>query len=309
MKIYIKMTTKHCFGVFILIAFLAMCIICATEFFAAPHSSAKPTAAAASATAADTSLTAVTVPIIMYHGILQNSASQGLYVISPTEFEEDLKTLCDSGCTTVVIQDLIDFVYNGKPLPKNPIVITFDDGYYNNYVYAYPLLKKYNCKMVLSPVCAFVDKYTLSQDLSPAYGICTWQILREMEKSGVAELQNHSYDMHTTSRRMGIKKRQDESEESYNKLITEDLTAAQKCFEEHTQKTPTTFTYPFGAVCPQAKKIVKAMKFKCSLSCTEKTNLITQGDKDCLYDLGRFLRSSSKTSKSFFEDILKEQPT
>ena len=53
--------------------------------------------------------------------------------------------------------DVIDFVLNGTPLPEKPVMLTFDDGYYNDYVYAYPLLKKYNSKMVFSPIGRYVD--------------------------------------------------------------------------------------------------------------------------------------------------------
>ena len=54
------------------------------------------------------------------------------------------------------MQDLINFVYSGSSLPEKSVVITFDDGYYNNYLYAYPLLEKYDAKMLIS----FIGKYT-----------------------------------------------------------------------------------------------------------------------------------------------------
>ena len=94
----------------------------------------------------------VQLPVIMYHGILADTKLQGDYVISPTQFEEDLKELKNRGYTTVTIGEIVDYVYNGKELPQKPVVLTFDDGYYNNYLYAYPLLKKYACKGVISPI-------------------------------------------------------------------------------------------------------------------------------------------------------------
>ena len=74
----------------------------------------------------------VFLPIIMYHGVLNDSTRQGQYVISPAMLESDLAYIRAQGYETVLVQDLIDYVDNGKPLPEKSIMLTFDDGYYNN---------------------------------------------------------------------------------------------------------------------------------------------------------------------------------
>ncbi len=102
----------------------------------------------------------VKLPIIMYHGILKEEKRQGKFVISPKQFEDDLLYLQEQGYHTVVMRDVIDYVMNGTPLPEKPIMLTFDDGYFNDYVYAYPLLKKYNSKIVFSPIGRYVDQYS-----------------------------------------------------------------------------------------------------------------------------------------------------
>ena len=81
-----------------------------------------------------------TVVILMYHSLLKDPARQGKYVVSPDLFENDLRWLKENGYSFVEMQDLINFVYSGSSLPEKSVVITFDDGYYNNYLYAYPLL-------------------------------------------------------------------------------------------------------------------------------------------------------------------------
>ena len=69
------------------------------------------------------------LPILMYHHFSKNKADINEYVISPENFEEDLKYITQKGYTTVSIADLENFIQKGKPLPKKPIIIPVDDGY------------------------------------------------------------------------------------------------------------------------------------------------------------------------------------
>ena len=84
----------------------------------------------------------VHLPVLMYHSILKDSARQGQYVISPSVLSADLDALQQRGYQTVTVSDLLAYVYDGVSLPEKPVMITFDDGYYNNYVYAYPLRER-----------------------------------------------------------------------------------------------------------------------------------------------------------------------
>lgn len=92
----------------------------------------------------------VTLPIIMYHSILKDGARQGKYVVSPEVLARDLDALRARGCETVTVRDLIAYTRDGAPLPAKPVMLTFDDGYYNNYVYAYPLLRQRGMRAVVS---------------------------------------------------------------------------------------------------------------------------------------------------------------
>ena len=245
----------------------------------------------------------VKVPIIMYHGILKDSKRQGKYVISPDTFENDLKYLTEKGYTTIVMQDLIDYVHGGT-LPEKPIMLTFDDGYSNNYLYAYPLLQKYGCKMVLSPIVRNVEESTERQDTNPNYAQCSWEQLKEMSDSGLVELQNHSYNMHTnTEGRNGTKKNKGESDEAYKQAFTEDVRRAQEAFQENIGKQPTTFTYPFGAISYDSIEYLKQMGFQATLTCENKMNYIRR-EPGALFGLYRFLRPSGSTSEQYFAKIL-----
>lgn len=243
------------------------------------------------------------VPIIMYHSVLKDSKRQGKYVISPDTFENDLKYLKEQGYTTIVMQDLINYVHGGT-LPEKPIMLTFDDGYYNNYLYAYPLLQKYGAKMVLSPIGRYADEYMEKDDTNPNYAQCNWKHLKEMSDSGLVELQNHSYNMHSNKDgRNGTKKNKGESEEAYKQAFTGDALKAQEAFETNIGKKPTTFTYPFGAISNVSLEYVKEMGFQATLTCESKMNYIPQ-DPKALYGLYRFLRSSGSTSEQYFKKVL-----
>lgn len=236
------------------------------------------------------------VPILMYHNIFRSVNDGGKYIISEAAFEEDLKYLKENGYTTIVIKDLIDHVYEGKDLPEKPVVLTFDDGYFNNYAYAFPLLKKYESKAVLSIIGYYTDMYTESPDENPGYSHVTWDNVKEMMNSGLVEMQNHSYNLHTTDMgRNGSKKKRGESREEYKKVLVEDLGKLQKEFEENTGYVPTTYTYPFGSVSNDSFDIVKEIGFKASLSCESGMNHVSRDVED-LYMLKRYLRTPQKSA-------------
>ena len=247
----------------------------------------------------------VELPIIMYHGIIKEQKLQGRFVISPNTFESDLKYLKENGFNTIFVQDLIDYVYNNTPLPEKPIMITFDDGYYNNYLYAFPLVKKYNSKMVLSPIGYFTDKYSEIPDTHASYAHVTWDNINEMVDSGLVEIQNHSYNLHSNKKsRKGAQKIKSESVEHYKNVLEKDLSTMQDKALKYTGKAPTAFVYPFGAVSEISLDILKQMGFKSTLICESRINHITK-DPKCLYNLGRYIRTNKPSSPEFFGKIIK----
>ncbi len=239
----------------------------------------------------------VDIPILMYHSLLKDKARWNSYVISPDEFERDLIYLNESGYSTVFISQLSEYVYKGTPLPENPVVITFDDGNYNNYSYAFELLKKYNCKMVLSPIISCVQQYSEAQEISPTYGYCGWEQLKEMQTSGLVEIQNHSWDLHRTSGRLGAMQIAGESNADYAEAVGSDIQKAQNMIFDMLGVSPQCFTYPFGAYNAQGEALIKELGFVCSLSCTQKTSTVVRGNPESLYNLGRFLRDNSHSAE------------
>lgn len=247
----------------------------------------------------------IELPIIMYHGITRNPKKQSRFVISEEEFESDLKYLKENGYKTIFMKELISYVYEDKPLPEKPIIITFDDGYYNNYLYGFPLAKKYESKIVISPIGYCTDQYTQNGNKNPNYAHISWDDINEMIKSGYVEIQNHSYNMHcNTKGRNGCKKKRGESNQHYEEILDNDLIKMQNLMKEKTGTVPNTFTYPFGAVSKDSVKIIKGLGFKATLGCENKTNKIYK-KPDCLYGLFRYIRPSGPSSEEYFNKRLK----
>lgn len=84
-----------------------------------------------------------TVPILLYHGIPDNSPPSDRYNVSLAKFEDQMKLLKDYGYKTISIQQLVNHFNKGHVLPERPIVISFDDGYQNVYDNAFPIMERY----------------------------------------------------------------------------------------------------------------------------------------------------------------------
>ncbi len=138
--------------------------------------------------------TQIYVPIIMYHNV--KSTQLGKDTITQSEFESDLKYLSENNYNTITMTQLINYVYSDEELPPNPIILTFDDGLLNTYLNVFPLLKKYNMKIVLSIIGLSSEKFSNTVDININYSHVTWDQIKEMDESGLVEIQNHSYDMH-----------------------------------------------------------------------------------------------------------------
>lgn len=243
----------------------------------------------------------IQLPILMYHHVLKEPSRLNKYTISPQELRGDLQYLRDNGYKSISMSDLIAHT-KGEPLPEKPVMITFDDGYESFYEYVFPLLKEFECKAVFSVVGTYADQYTATPDHHIRYSHCTWEQLKQMHDSGLVEIQNHSYNLHTNDQgRQGIKRKPGESEAQYSKMLSADLEKVQQLCLQNIGAAPTTFTYPFGYISPESLDIIKGLGFSGALTCQEKYNYIT-GEPEQLYHLNRFNRPHGHTA----EEILRK---
>lgn len=90
----------------------------------------------------------------MYHHVLPKS---GFIASSIDEFEKQMKFLAENGYKTLTSEEFLEFK-KGKNFNKKAVFITFDDGWRDNYYYAYPILKKFNLKATIFLVTEWIEK-------------------------------------------------------------------------------------------------------------------------------------------------------
>lgn len=123
----------------------------------------------------------VRIPILMYHSICNDDPNNSLMI--PTEmFAEQMEWLRENDFTAMSMDDVIEAMNTGK-VPKRPVLITFDDGYADNYINAFPELKNNNLKGTF-----FIISDTITEE--GGYYMST-SMLKEMKEAGM-EIENHT---------------------------------------------------------------------------------------------------------------------
>lgn len=244
----------------------------------------------------------VSLPVVMYHNI--HSSKKSVYTVTCSQFENDLIAFKNAGYTTVFPSEVIAFVNGSKKLPDKPLIITFDDGRYNNMLYAFPLLKKYNQKAVINIIGAFSEFSTSSgDDSNPNYSHLTWPQIKELADSGCFEIGNHTYNMHQFKPRFGVDKELDETVGAYKENISNDIMRLQKILKDKCKVTCNVFAYPFGKYNDISKEILLKLGFKMLFTCNEGINTIKAGEPDGLHYLKRINRDCKYTSEELLKMI------
>lgn len=164
------------------------------------------------------------------------------------EFEKQMKYLYENGYKTLKLKEVIDYYYNNKELPEKSVLLTFDDMYKSIYIYAYPILKKYNFNAVGFVVLDWL--FDEAQNYSHTSSVCMSK--RELKEiSDVFEFANHTKSMHT--RNADATTVQIADKESFFKDLAE-------C--EDFVSTKGAFAYPFGGYNDEVIRRLKKADFK-----------------------------------------------
>lgn len=244
----------------------------------------------------------IRLPIIMYHSVVNGESDTGDYVISTDELTSDIEYLLKEGYTPIFCSEAAEYVSGNGTLPENPVILSFDDGCYNNFYYVLPILEKYKVKAVFSIVGEWCSIASEDAAPSPSYSSMDPENVKTLYLSGYCEIANHTWSMHSLEDRRGVLQLDGESESDYRRALYNDVTETQRLLRGIGCE-PYIFTYPYGFSNELTERIISELGFKITLGCEEKINVLTVGDNDCLLNMGRFNRPGGVSSEEFFSEL------
>ena len=177
------------------------------------------------------------VPIIMYHSI--NSVVQkgsNLLVVSPDNFRRQMRFLKDRHYNVLPLEEVASIISHKKKAPPRTIVITFDDGYKDNYTYAFPILREYNF-----PATIFI---IVNEIGAPSERRLSWDEIHTMQKSGLITFGSHTINHSNLA------------EVTSEETLKNEILGSKNILEERLGMKVNTFSYPSGRFNAKSRSVV-----------------------------------------------------
>ncbi len=184
------------------------------------------------------------IPVLLYHRVIPQPLHGRLSGLAVTveQFERQLRALRRGGFTTITFSDYAAFARGERSLPKRPVILTFDDGYEDNYTFAFPLLQRYTMRAVIYLVADWSRRTNFWDHDQPQVPLLQPAQIREMARAGI-EFGSHTL---THPRLPSLARDRARKEISVSKARIEDLLGAQVL----------SFAYPYAVYSEQTKELV-----------------------------------------------------
>lgn len=190
------------------------------------------------------------IPVLMYHmiGDVPNNDA----VLLESHFREQMKFLKENNFHPISLDQLYEYMAHGKPVPVNPVVLTFDDGYPDTYSIVFPVLKEYGFKGTV-----FIPTYDADQGTR-----LMWQQIKDMQAGGI-EIASHSYHHERVNDMTG-------------QTFASEIQKSQAELKEQLGIDNAYFCYPYGGYTTAAGKALQQAGIK--LAFTMDSGWAKQGD-------------------------------
>ena len=185
------------------------------------------------------------VPILMYHEVAPHASGMNAeklsLLVTPERFTEQMLYLKDHGFTTITLDDWMAARAGQEALPRNPVVLTFDDGRLGVYQNAFPVLKRNGQKAILFLISAEVGRVVK--------GYLDWSMVREMQSSGLITFGSHT--VHHVELSLASPQR-----------ALMELTYSKMVIQRNTGHRCDYFCYPYGKYTAWVAKMVGAVGYR-----------------------------------------------
>lgn len=193
----------------------------------------------------------IEIPILMYHRVIKEKSEEGIFgtYVYESELKKQFNFLKSKNIKPITFEDIDTGILDKK---DKYVILTFDDGYSDNYTILYPLLKEFGFKAVIYPVTD--QSYNLWDTEHPTtpekkLPLMDWKQLRELKDSGLIEFGAHTKN-HCNLLEVNNQKAFLEIEDS------------KKALEKELGIEVLSFAYPYGFFNDEHKKMVELAGYK-----------------------------------------------
>lgn len=183
-------------------------------------------------------------PILMYHSLVETDNPPDSLSVSVASFDRQMSFLSRNQYNVITLEALARLMKEHKKIPPKTVALTFDDGRKDNYVLAFPILKKYKLPITLFIIVDEVGRFDR----------VTWEEIQQMRDSGLVAIGSHSMSHPYL---IDIK---DEKE------LRREIFDSKKILEEKLGGDILSFCYPVGAFSAQVQALVEEAGYLCAVT-------------------------------------------
>ena len=203
-----------------------------------------------------------TVPVLIltYHKI--EDIPGNTWCVSPADFDTQMKALRDRGYRTILPSDLVARRSWGKPLPRRPLIITFDDGYRNVLTEAEPILKKHGFRGIAYLITGMIAEDAAQRKTFNGCECLVWPEVIEMKQRGTMTFGGHTHDHANLP------------------ALTDpypDIHVNYQELRKHLGIPPDSFCDPYGGINETVQACVQSVGFTTAMACEDRVALIGPG--------------------------------
>lgn len=210
------------------------------------------------------------VPIVMYHDVLPEK--EVFFDVTAEELVEHFEQIKTAGLTPISLEQLVNHLRTGAPLPPKPVVLSFDDGYEGHYTTVYPLLKEYQYPAVFSIFPGKPDGEVAGRST------VTWDQIKEMAADPLVTIASHSVTHPNDLRTLD------------DDALRHEIFTSKTRLEEMLGIPIRYFTYPAGYYDDRVAALVEEAGYEAALTMSNDAEWFA-GESDNLLAIGRFGQS------------------